>query len=617
MMSTQYAASWPSGGRDTTEWPQVRVSVEADFRKHLEELMKLDGAGWNDFNMMNQLTGSSRSPERWRTYRVMYQRLGLIRESQGKVALSALGKSLRDLPGSFEVAGRKVEDELALKAARVLVRYQLNNPLDSFSCLPPGCDVRPYYLIWKAALELGNKLHYQELNRVLLRLMTMGDLPGAIDQIRNARKQLGDLYSSAKEPQLALLLGDETNPDQASARMATWFSNAGWGGLLIASDSDADGFRKITNIGEKILPAVLAEPLPQFTGTTAEDWTSFYLAPLDQLSGININSGAKNIIFYGPPGTGKSSLAEKTAQGSDSSIFRTLFHPEFSYADFIGSFRPVIGFDSLLKIKDRGGNEINKPISYFQFVPGVLALALREAFAKPAKKIVLILDEINRGDCAAIFGDFFQLLDRDPTGKSKYGINADSELTSYLGGQGDGTKVNWNIESDNMLYFPPNFSLYATMNTSDQSLYAMDAAFKRRWNWQPCHVEYDELIQKYGSDLRLIGDVTKEEYDWVELLKSINKKITARRMEEKQVGPWFLVPDLSGKIHMNEFGNKVLFYLWHDVFKDEHGAQEFPFRDDQEFVTFAKVQEVLNQKGLRHVFKEEILGKKEVPPIKA
>jgi hypothetical protein len=305
-----------------------------------------------------------------------------------------------------------------------------------------------------------------------------------------------------------------------------------------------------------------------------------------------------NVIFYGPPGTGKSKRADDRAKIFNSIKYRTLFHPEFTYADFVGSYRPVVGRDKSSQIINRNSELVDRPVSYFEYVPGVLAEALKASFDNPHAHVVLIIDEINRGDCAAIFGDFFQLLDRDESGASKYGINADPELLKFIG--------NYDILDDRNLHFPPNFSLFATMNTSDQSLYGMDAAFKRRWDWEPCHVVYDELSDVFTTKLTLVGDKSGDCFDWIEVLKAINKRICQRRLEDKQIGPWFLMPDKHGQVDMKEFSNKCLFYLWHDVFKDDPTAIESPFRDDMIFHTFAELQNMLEKKGIRNIVKDEI-----------
>jgi DNA polymerase III delta prime subunit len=320
---------------------------------------------------------------------------------------------------------------------------------------------------------------------------------------------------------------------------------------------------------------------------------------------------SQNVIFYGPPGTGKSKRAEELAKGKGATIFRTLFHPEFTYADFVGSYRPVVGYDEKIKIKDADDNEINKPINYFRFVPGVLSEALRSAFLDPDTPVVLLIDEINRGDCAAIFGDFFQLLDRSASGASKYGINADSELLRYLASDG----LDIDIAGDGKLYLPENLGLFATMNTSDQSLYAMDAAFKRRWTWQPCHIDFSEFLEFYGGRVLLEGDTTEEQFDWVRLLEAINRRISLRRMEEKQIGPWFVLPDPTAVVHIDEFSNKCLFYLWHDVFKDDHAASESPFRMDETLTTFAHLQQTLSKKGLRAILKDEVMREVASKPL--
>ena len=187
----------------------------------------------------------------------------------------------------------------------------------------------------------------------------------------------------------------------------------------------------------------------------------------------------------------------------------TQFHPEYSYGDFVGSYRPMVGTYLSEKAKDPNGKEIQMPVNYFDFVPGPFMNAVADALLNSSEPHYLLIDEINRGDCSSIFGDVFQLLDRDKTGSSKYGIHLRPEIERWLNhklGNGNlpiGNKLN-------QLRLPPNLFILGTMNTSDQNLYPMDSAFKRRWEWQSCSVEseynvvrsaYTKKVLRYAIEI--------------------------------------------------------------------------------------------------------------------
>lgn len=312
-----------------------------------------------------------------------------------------------------------------------------------------------------------------------------------------------------------------------------------------------------------------------------------------------------NIIFFGPPGTGKSTEVKRSV--SSAPMFRTQFHPETSNADLIGSYRPVVGheIESTNNILGHDGVSVPRPVNYFAFVPGPLTDALECAFGQksdPLKPdhVFLVIEEINRGDCAAIFGDIFQLLDRDDSGRSEYGITPKPELLAYFTSKG----VDFDIADDGKLYLPSNLSLRATMNTSDQSLYPMDSAFKRRWQWHACSIDFNQLLSYTTS--RPFLDDGKIKWDWIGLIININKCIVQDRMEDKQLGPWFIKPSSDGSISFNDFLNKCLFYLWHDVFKDEQLSDISPFKSDGPEV-FGEVQSKMQDNGLSSGFKTAIL----------
>jgi hypothetical protein len=314
------------------------------------------------------------------------------------------------------------------------------------------------------------------------------------------------------------------------------------------------------------------------------------------------HAAGENTIYFGPPGTGKSA-AIKNRLGSELSI-RTQFHPEYTHSDFVGSYRPVVGSEASesKKVVSHDGLLIDRPISYFAFVPGPFTSALEAAYKSPSQ-VFLVIEEINRGDCAAIFGDIFQLLDRQNSGRSEYGLSTKPELLSYLKTQG----APLDIAGDGKLYIPGNLSILATMNTSDQSLYPMDSAFKRRWNWISCPIKYDELISERRSHPRPVLIDGHKTWDWIELLRRLNSNIVRDRLEDKQIGPWFIKPDKEGVISWDAFVNKCVFYLWHDVFKDEQLSSEYsPFKADGP-ASFGETQELLNKNGLSAVFRESLL----------
>ena len=321
-----------------------------------------------------------------------------------------------------------------------------------------------------------------------------------------------------------------------------------------------------------------------------------YLKMLDE-SGFSFGVAGSNVIFFGPPGTGKSFEVKKKV--GTAPMFRTQFHPEYSHSDFIGSYRPVVGSesDAANKVDGHDGVVIARPVNYFAFVPGPFALALKYAFENPLYHVYLVIEEINRGDCSAIFGDVFQLLDRDDTGRSEFGITAKPELLTYFEG-----KI---VAGYGQLYLPPNLSLLATMNTSDQSLYPMDSAFKRRWQWKYCTIDFEQLLAYTGNVRPTLKDLN-ENWDWIIILKVLNKKIVLDNMgmEDKQLGPWFIKPKKTGEVDWNTFLNKCLFYLWHDVFKDQQDDSPF---NTETCKTFGEVQANIRTKGLKVGFKPEVI----------
>ena len=265
------------------------------------------------------------------------------------------------------------------------------------------------------------------------------------------------------------------------------------------------------------------------------------------------------IIYYGAPGTGKSHRIKKLLKEMNvpkENIFRTTFHPDSDYSSFVGAYKPT-----MKPIDEKYRNVVGKDeeIAY-SFVPQTFIKAYTQAYKKPNEDVYLIIEEINRGNCAQIFGDLFQLLDLDDNGVSEYPIKADSDLKMYLewelGKNHDGIK-------DGELCLPSNLYIWATMNTSDQSLFPIDSAFKRRWDWEYEPIKY--MNTNWGIDIG--GNM----YSWTSFQIEVNNRIfEATNSEDKMLGDFFVKPN-NNVISEKQFINKVLFYLWNDVCKDGDG----------------------------------------------
>ena len=279
------------------------------------------------------------------------------------------------------------------------------------------------------------------------------------------------------------------------------------------------------------------------------------------------NLVSRQIIYYGAPGTGKSHRIKEQLEGvPKENIFRITFHPDSDYSTFVGAYkptrseRPLYGLFGKETVRLKDGKDLTEETITYKFIPQAFLNAYMQAYKKPEEKVYLIIEEINRGNCAQIFGDLFQLLDRDENGVSEYTIKADADLKAFLedemGKDSDAIK-------DGELCLPSNLYIYATMNTSDQSLFPIDSAFKRRWDW-----EYEPI--KYKNTNWVI-DIQNKEYSWVSFQKVVNERIfVATNSEDKMLGDYFVNPS-DGRITEKMLLNKILFYLWNDVCKDGEG----------------------------------------------
>ena len=343
---------------------------------------------------------------------------------------------------------------------------------------------------------------------------------------------------------------------------------------------------------------------------------------------------SQQTIFYGAPGTGKSYKTNEVAKKY--STIRTTFHPDSDYSTFVGTYKPIttkedrygLNGTNTVALKYPDGSHVGEIIKDSKITYRFVKQAFLKAYVQAWKLFresesiedvdpqFLVIEEINRGNCAQIFGDLFQLLDRK-NGFSEYPIEADEDISKSLtaedtdkdpsfGEKGlqftDSQKevINavFNKDEDapyrdvaseiavgKVLVLPPNLYIWATMNTSDQSLFPIDSAFKRRWDWKYvriCEGKKKDGITQLNYRIKFVvpakGEKAAELVDesWWTFVKAINKQIEiATKSEDKKLGYFFCKPDKkedgeeeSTIISAETFVGKVVFYLWQDVFKD-------------------------------------------------
>lgn len=321
-------------------------------------------------------------------------------------------------------------------------------------------------------------------------------------------------------------------------------------------------------------------------------------------------------IYYGAPGTGKSKTIKDLTFGE--SVIRTTFHPDSDYASFVGTYKPITEEVTLRdcygkKVIDEETNEVVKEerIAY-KFIPQAFLEAYVEAWKKlgSSKKQYLIIEEINRGNCAQIFGDLFQLLDRNEYGFSDYPIVADKDMQKYLEKEFAGWEIT-NKDEINQLYgeanmvnlimkgerlvLPSNLYIWATMNTSDQSLFPIDSAFKRRWDWKYVSIR-EGRDKETNAPLNWYINTGDKQYKWWSFISKVNELIgSLTNSEDKKLG-YFFCKAKDGEIDADLFVSKVIFYLWNDVFKD-YGFDDKDFQDEEgKILSFDRFYEDKNGK---------------------
>jgi hypothetical protein len=439
---------------------------------------------------------------------------------------------------------------------------------------------------------------------------------------------------------------DKTGEPALSNYRDIWLNALAESGLFIRNDDDYELIvsdivmafvSQVAKFGEKISPCPSKRINPDayyaYMGTVETGlpeifdlmdsnviWSVFpHFRKIGTVHGIKTQVKVLQQIYYGAPGTGKSWGVEEIVKASPDNVIRTTFHPDCDYSTFVGTYKPTME-DLLWKFIDKGkeanvegldGRPARERKIVYKFVDQAFTKAYVKAWkaqanaiqtgAEFADPIYLVIEEINRGNCAQVFGDIFQLLDRE-NGYSKYPIKADEDLRKHLAavfaGVNFGPKFD-KVQTGENLVLPNNLCILATMNTSDQSLFPMDSAFKRRWDWK--YVP----IKDAGKEWKI--KFSDCEVDWWKFLVAINKVVkNVTSSADKQMG-YFFVKAKDSVIDAEMFVNKVAFYLWNDVFKDcELDGDAFKIeRDEGEvdvlaFQDFFKEDGTINEKVLKN-----------------
>ena len=305
-------------------------------------------------------------------------------------------------------------------------------------------------------------------------------------------------------------------------------------------------------------------------------------------------------IFYGAPGTGKShrikEIIKEHGLDEKEQVIRTTFHPDSDYSTFVGCYKPIMksvpqtyvvegNEKPVMADKD---NQATKDEIVYDYTPQAFVQAYTKAWTTN-EPVILVIEEINRGNCAQIFGDIFQLLDRGKDNVSEYEINPDKALENYLKDYFAAfDDLDKQIKTGKIMKLPANLYIWATMNTSDQSLFPIDSAFKRRWEWKYIKIAWpykknedgsfktDENGEKVHFNYSIEGG-----YDWWAFLQQINAIIDKMtNSADKQLG-YFFAKAKDDIISYDTFVSKVCFYLWNDIFKtyalDEQQGDLFKF----------------------------------------
>jgi len=456
---------------------------------------------------------------------------------------------------------------------------------NNFGCPESNSDVEPPALFIRASMDLGY-LTYKEFAYLLWKLEDIGG------NYTDSLSELKQFRSSG-----SLTLGEEANKYVDCKPIMILVR---WG--FLAENGDTTGGKHIV-----VAPEVFRKYESRLRNLKIYNIDMDYDEPIidnDKKEIIDFDKiervgGGTNTLLYGVPGSGKSWTIEKEYCDDESRMERLVFHPDYTYSDFIGQILP----------------NVSDGIVSYKFTEGPFTSLLKKAYTHPDKMFFLVIEEINRGNAPAIFGEVFQLLDRNEEGTSEYGIsNVDIARIVYG-------------NTNHKVRIPSNMSIIGTMNTSDQNVFTLDTAFQRRWNMRMIENTFEG--HDYATATILDTDVTWQRFCEVINNEIVTKNIRMTSSEDKRLGTYFVraadleyheeadnldLPErerISAKLLNYRFAEKVLKYLWDDAFK-------FSREDIFKNTIYKSLEEVVNHFNSRSsakavgnarldVFKEEVI----------
>lgn len=400
--------------------------------------------------------------------------------------------------------------------------------------------------------------------------------------LNNAEHKTTNIYAFLKNE---VKLGDSSYSKACIQMFGVELNNTDKVRVYLNNFTDLIISDDVMSVNQHLSDCSMPEIYPEITIESAEEFFNYFsIEFIDSVEESSSIEYSLQQIFYGAPGTGKSHTINEETKDED--IIRTTFHPDTDYSTFVGAYKPTTKEVDLRDLSGHkvveDGEVVKEDRIVYEFVAQSFLQAYISAWKKYAEanedgpqKQYLVIEEINRGNCAQIFGDLFQLLDRNDYGFSDYPIKADADMKRQLqkafaglviaqkdkiNAMYEGKDIVSQVLNGDILLLPNNLYIWATMNTSDQSLFPIDSAFKRRWDWTYMPIsnaEKDWIIEVDGS-----------KYDWWQFLEKINEKIgSTTNFEDKKLG-YFFCKAQDGVISAKTFVGKVIFYLWNDVFKD-------------------------------------------------
>ena len=301
--------------------------------------------------------------------------------------------------------------------------------------------------------------------------------------------------------------------------------------------------------------------------------------PIILTNPLQPKAGGQNILFYGAPGTAKSTeIGERIGT---SPHITTVFHPDMQNSDFIGALKPAVDGENVT----------------YKFSPGPFAKALCSAYNNPEQNVYLVIEELNRAPAMAVFGELFQLLDREDNGESTYKVDFPSdEFQEWM--------TNETSVSHSKIELPSNLSIYASMNSADQGVYPLDTAFRRRWEQEYMPIDWSKGLESDLSVAKADGTVAK--VSWRVLGKAINDELEEHYAEDRLLGQWWLnIRDIQNSNYL--VPSKLLNYLWDDLLRHDEDMKKKIFKSN--IKRFGQLMQLNNADPQQQIFSDDFLQK--------